>query len=155
MVHDHLHDTWIVEVFGLVEPLAQRAHSFPLGGEQRLHRVVDRRRGNERLIALHVHDEIRLERRRNFREPIGARGVIGARHHRDAAELVHDGGDFFVVGGDDDRVDASGVRGARPLVLDHRFAVDERERLARQARRPIARGNDSDDSGVTEGTCQF
>jgi hypothetical protein len=62
---------------------------------------------------------------------------------------------LFVIGGDHDRVDAASVGRATPHVLDHCSSVDEREWLARQSRRAIPGGNDSDDSGVMEGRCQF
>jgi hypothetical protein len=56
--------------------------------------------------------------------------MIGARHPHVAAETLHGAGDPEIVGRDDDLRDRMGGRHAAIDVLDHRAAIDERQRLA-------------------------
>ncbi len=112
--------------------------------------VVDGFGGKERQIALHVHENLALERRGDFSEPVGAGEVIGARHHRDAAECVHRARNALVVGGHDHGVDRARVGRASIDVFDHRTSVDFGEWLTGKTRRLVAGGDDGDDSSRTD-----
>jgi hypothetical protein len=69
-----------VAVRRVLDALAQRAHfQRRLAGEGR-HRLVYHVRLDQGLVALHVHDEITAQRRRDFRQPIGAT-LVGVRRH--------------------------------------------------------------------------
>jgi hypothetical protein len=49
----------------------------------------DGSRVNERLVALHVDDQVTVQPAGNLGEPVGAGGVVGARHRRAAAEFLN------------------------------------------------------------------
>ena len=69
--------------------------------------------------------------------------MIGAGHHRLAAGELDGAGDGEIVGGDDHPAEA-GLHRPAPDMDDHRVAVDVGERLARQAGRGHAGGNEDD-----------
>ena len=69
--------------------------------------------------------------------------MVAARHHRPAARGLDRRGDARVVGRHHDRADVGFDRPA-PDVDDHRLAADVGERLARQAGRSHACGNEND-----------
>ncbi len=75
--------------------------------------------------------------------------MVDPRQHRPAARRLDGGDDFRRVGGDQHRADV-GFRCATPDMDDHRLAVDVGERLAGQAGRAEA-GGDDDDRVVTIG----
>ena len=59
---------------------------------------------DERLVALNIHNGVEcteLAQRGDFRDPIGARGVIGGREHDFSAMLAYGVGDLVTVGCDD------------------------------------------------------
>jgi len=59
--------------------------SYPciLISNQRLNGIVDRQWRNQRLVALHIHNDVDVsQRRRNFRDPIRSATVIDASNHR-------------------------------------------------------------------------
>ena len=77
---------------------------------------VDHRRLDERLIALHVDDEIAVDASAgDLGEPIGAAAMARRRHAHVAAEGAHGVDDALVVGRDDHGVTcrASDWRGGR------------------------------------------
>src|SRR6185503_6761489 len=82
-----------------------------------------------------------LELRGSVGEAVGARKVVAARGHDLEAVLLHRVADAVVVGGD---VHGGGAaaRGALAHAHHHRLAGDIGERLARKARRAVARGDD-------------
>ena len=57
------------------------------GSAKRRDRFVDRPRIDQRLVALHVDDDVAVERRGDLGEPIGAGRMVGARQPHLAAEL--------------------------------------------------------------------
>ena len=69
--------------------------------------------------------------------------MIRAGHDRPAARRFDRAGDARVVGRDDDRPDL-GFDRAPPDMDDHRLAQDVGERLARQAGRSHARGDENE-----------
>ena len=115
------------------------------GSRERRDRFGDRARVDQRLVALHVDDDVAVERRGDLGQAIGAGRVIGARQPDVAAELGHAGGDAQIVGRDDDARHDGRRRGAPIHVLDHRTAVDVGERLAGESRRGESGGDDGDD----------
>ena len=94
----------------------------------------------------------RLERRGDFGEPIGARGVIGAasspRCRRTRPRRARLRSSSVATTTASTRR-ACAARGQTCSTIG--LAVDERERLAGKTRRPISSGNDGDDSGVNGG----
>ncbi len=112
--------------------------------------VVDGLGRKERQVALHVHENLAVERRGDFSEPVGAGEMIGARHDRDAAERVHRVRNALVVGGHDHGVDRARIGRTSIDVFDHRTSVDLGKRLAGKTRRLVAGGDDGDDSSRTE-----
>ncbi len=105
--------------------------------------LPDQRGVEQRLVALHVDDDLvvgEAQQLRGLGQAVGARRVIGARHaRRDAVRddrIAH----ALVVGGDDDARRAACQR-ALGHAHDHRLAGDVGQRLARQARRRVARRN--------------
>ena len=84
---------------------------------------------------------------RAFGEAIGAGRVVG-RGHRDAhAAVAQRVGDALVVGGDPDLARAGRERAARDM-QHQRLAAEQAQRLARQARGGVARGNGDDEIGA-------
>ena len=79
---------------------------------ERRDRLIDHSRVDQRLVALHVDDQLAVERDGDFGQPIGAAAMGGAGHPDFAAERLDRSSDPHVVGRDDDRVDRSGRRGA-------------------------------------------
>ena len=79
-------------------------------------------------------------------DAVGAGGMIGARHHRLAAGGLHGGRDLGRVGGDRHPAD-SGLLGPPQHVDDHRQAGDVDQRLAGQAGRGHAGGNQHQSAG--------
>ena len=58
---------------GSRNPVIQRRDVDLRVGGKRRDRFVDRPRVDQRLVALDVDDDVAVERRRHFREPVGAR----------------------------------------------------------------------------------
>ena len=104
--------------------------------------IVDHGRLDQRLVALHVDDEVDLRVCLcHLGESIGTRRMVGARQERLAAFRSHSIVDALVVRRHDHLLGL--LRAARTLqdAADHGLAADVGERLARQTRRRIARRN--------------
>ena len=107
---------------------------------------------DQRLVTLHIDDDA-LDRiaalRGDFGDAVGAGSMVVARQQRLMAMTSDSGSDVMVVGSDDDFGRAAG---ACPVgdVHHHRLAGDVEQRLARQPRRGVARGNDYDEFHVNE-----
>ncbi len=80
--------------------------------------------------------------------------MIGPRHDRTAAGLIHSRGNFGRVGGDHHRADCGLLRAAHDM-HDHRLAGDIGERLARQPGRGHAGGNEDQDIGHRGSACLY
>ena len=107
---------------------------------------VDRARIDQRLVALHVDDDVAVERRGDFGEPIGA-GLVcrlasaaPCRRTR-ATRVAMRRSSVATITRDTHRR----RRGAAIDVLDHRPAVDVGERLAGESCRGESGGDDGDD----------
>ena len=87
----------------------------------------------QRLVALHVDDDVARQVGGDFGDAIGAgavrRRASSARCRRTLARAA---AIALVIGGHDHRVDAARGRGAAIDVLDHRPAGDIGERFARK-----------------------
>ncbi len=118
-------------------------------GERRQH-VADIVRRDGREIALQIDHDLDLplgvEQLHRLKDPIRAGGVVGAGHDRLAAMRPHRGGDIGRVGRDRDPADLSGFRPAQHMD-DHRQAADIQQRLAGQAGRRHAGGNQHQSAG--------
>jgi hypothetical protein len=101
---------------------------------------------DERLVALHVDDDVAVERRGDFGESIGAGFVRGLGQPDLAAEIVDARRDAQIVGRDDDFGHGAGRFRAPIHVLDHRTAVEIGENFSGEPRRSVSGGDDGDDS---------
>ena len=119
---------------------------------QQLRHLVDDRRRNQRLVALHVHDDVGVgpaARRRDFGDAIACRRHACARSwpppRRNRARRWRCARRRWR------RCTSAAPRGARALVhpLQHGFAGQRQQRLARQARGIEARGNDDAESSFS------
>ena len=92
----------------------------------------DRDRGDQRLVALHVHDDLLVvpaEAARELRDPVRSTRVLRGRELGLRAERAAGRDDALVVGRDDHLARAAAQR--LPVdPLDHRLARDVLERLA-------------------------
>jgi len=112
--------------------------------EEGAHGGVDSDGINEGLVALNVDEDVARFMSRDFRDALGSRAVIGARHARVAAERL-DGVEYaLVVGGDEDGMDGVGAFGAFVDVLDHGFAREGDQGFAGKSHGGVA-GRDNDD----------
>src|SRR6185436_7151933 len=143
-VHHDLHHVWIAERGLVVDGVAGRGHARLRFFAEQISNLRDQARGNQRLVALHVHYDLvvpELELARRLREAIGARRMIRARHDRAMPMRLDDIEDALVVGRD---VHAGGAALRRALahVHHHRLAGEVGERLAREAAGRVARRDD-------------
>ena len=118
----------------------QRRHVGSRGTGEQFRNLAHEPRRQERLVALDVDDDLPVvpaEALGEFRNPIGAARVVGARHFHPCAVLAACRNDPFVIACNDHLARA---RTARLFVDpgDHRPARDIRECLARQAGGSIA-----------------
>ncbi len=145
-VDDDLDHVGVLEIRCIRDLVHRRAHRKLGIVQQGLHDLVDHPRVHERLVALDVDDDLHLQAAHHLGHPVGAGVVIRRSEHGLAAEALHGRHDPLVVGGHDDL--AEGLRAGRLLVhvLDHRLSQDLLQRLAGQARRCVARRDDSHDS---------
>jgi hypothetical protein len=143
-VDDHFHDVRIRELAGRGDPVVQRGHLQRSVGQERRHRFANRIGIDQWLVALHVDDDVAVERRGDFGQTIRRAVMIGARHPHLAAELLHGPRNPHVVGRDDDLRNRRRSGGAPVDVLDHRAAVYQRERLAGESAGGESRGDEGD-----------
>ena len=146
-VEDDLDDVRVLEVAALVDRVRHRAHHALAALGEQGGAGIDQRRLDQRLVALHVDDDLvvaQAERVARLGDPIAAVGMMRRRQQRSDAVRGAGRDDLGVVRGDDD------ARGPRPRGLlrdadDHRHAADVRERLARQASRRQPGRNEDDE----------
>ena len=111
---------------------------------KQLRDLVDDRRRNHRLIALHVHDDVRVApttRRRHFGDSVGTRDMGARGHGHVRAESPRGNRDAFIVRGNHHLRRTAGTR-ALVHPLQHGFAGEWQQCLARQSRGIETRGND-------------
>ncbi len=114
----------------VVEPTPERGHDQRAVGRKRAERLLDHRRVDQRLIALHVDNEIAIEGARDFGEAIGAGLVRWTRHADPATKRPHGGSHTLIVCGDHD-VAQRAARGCAAIhVLDERLARKVGEKLS-------------------------
>ena len=104
-------------------------------------------RGEGGQVALQIDHRIvltrRIDRLQRLEDPIGARGVVGAREHRAPAGALDCIGDRGLGAGDDHGADRRSF-GTLQHVHDHRPAGDIGERFTGQSLRGHARRNEHD-----------
>src|SRR5215510_9819797 len=132
-------------VFDRFDRLAGRAHDDRPVGEQGLEGGLDRRRLDQRLVALNVDDDLGVQPRRDFGKAVGPRRVIRRRHDRLDSRAGDGLKDAFVVRRDDHATDRSRLFGAFDDAQNHRFSADLYQWFAWQSGRGVAGGNDCDD----------
>ena len=139
-----LHDVGIAQLACASYRVASRCHGRvavcgEIGGD-----APDERGLDQRLIALHIDNDMRAgiaAPRDDFGNAIGAGGMPARGHDRLEAVAPGRVRDAPIIGGDEH------FRGAAPARLlgdahHHRLARNVRERLAREACRRVAGGND-------------
>jgi hypothetical protein len=141
--HD-FHDIPVVDFVCVGDPAPQRRHLDAGVAFERRNQLRDGLRLDERFVALDVDDDLAVEIRRDFGNPIESGAVLHARHADDPAEALHRLLDPGIIGGHDHRIHALRGRRAGVHVLDHRAAGDVGERFAWKACRLIAGGDDGD-----------
>ena len=111
---------------------------------QRIDGAIDRGRIDQGLVALDIHNYLRLQIMGDFGDTIGPRRMIGARHHDVKAGRARCISDARVVGRDN----RAGNRSSRGRALSNpnnqRFSVYQQQRLAGQTSRIVTSGNDCD-----------
>ena len=128
------------------DSLVKRRHRHRRIGDQRRDGLIDRPRIDQRLVALHVDDDVAVERFDHFSESIGAAlnawlsSAGRARRIRRRACAMRKSSVATITR------DTDGCRaGPAVYVFDHRLAVDVRERLAGETCRGESSGDDGDD----------
>ena len=100
-VDDHLDHVVVDQFGGLRDALVERRHLDRGVGQERRHNLIDGARIDQRLVALHVDDDVDVHAGDDFGEPIGAGLMRGFCEPHAAAEFVHARRDAEVVGRDD------------------------------------------------------
>jgi hypothetical protein len=131
--------------------VAQRRHQevgiVGQGGDD----LIDHLGLDQRLVTLHVDDDVAGELRRDFGDAVGAGAMIRPCHPGLAAERLDGPDNAFVVGGDEHAIDRPRPRRSQINVLDHRPAGDQGQRLTGEARRLEASRDDGDCGGMLRG----
>jgi hypothetical protein len=139
----HFHDVRVHDFFRAADHRAQRAQPNFLRRRHFRNQRVQRGGINQRLVSLHVDENIRVAAgkvRRDLRHALGPAAMLAARHHRFPAEGRHRVADARVVGGHDTmRPIVRACFHPLPDVLNHRLPGNRRQRLPRKPRRRIPR----------------
>ena len=106
-IDDDLHEVWVVEIGRVFDLSPECSDSCLRSIEHEADGGIDRVWRNQRLVALHVHDEFGWKFGGDFGEPIGGGLVVVAGHDGDAAEAIDGFSDAFVIGRDEIRVHAA------------------------------------------------
>ena len=141
-INDDLHHVWVVDIGRPDEQRPECAHDKGRVLIERFDRCVDGRRLDQRLVTLHVDDEIAVQVSGNLGDPVGAAQVMRSRHADDSAERLNHVRDPSIIGGDHDRSYAPCGRGAAVDVFDHGSPSDVGKRLARESRGVESSGYD-------------
>ena len=128
-IANDLHDVGVQIVRVMQNRRAERSDLQRGIRQQRRNGVLDHRRVEQWQVALHVHEYIARQIRRDFGQAIGSGAVIGARHTYGAAEGCDGIRDALVIGGDDHLANPARASRATVDVLDHRTTGDVGERL--------------------------
>ena len=137
-------DVGVLQLSRIGDPVIQRRDiDVRIGGERR-DRFVDRPRVDQRLVALYADNDVAVERRRHFRDAVGAARMVGARQTHLATESADGGRDAQIVGGDDDARHQTRLRRPPVDVFDHRTTVDVGERFSGEPCRAESGGDDGD-----------
>ncbi len=89
--------------------------------DQRQDGGIDRGRVDQRLVALNIHDDLRVLGRSHFGHAVGTRKVVGARHPHRRSERACGVEYALVVGGNDGAGEVAGLLGTLVDVLQHGF----------------------------------
>jgi hypothetical protein len=123
-IGENLDDVGIPPFFFLHDRRAHGALRERSVAPQRHNRLGDRRRMNKREIALYVHQPIRLDLARHFRQTVRAACVMHRGQHHFAAEGAHRVDNSLIVGCHHHAIQDSSLRRALVNMLDHRLAAD-------------------------------
>ncbi len=113
--------------------------------QQWLDRFVDHPRIDERLVALHVDDNISFHVYCRLRQTVRPAGAVRRSHYRVSAESVDGFADSVVIGRDPHIVDHAGFGCLLEDTLDHHLSQNRYQRLARQSHRSVPGRDHSDD----------
>lgn len=141
LIGDHLHRIGVLVVF--------RVHFRFAGGHfqigifrKSLGQVVDDLGRDHGFIPLDVDDHIHIfEIEGNFRQPVGAAGVVFRRHDGPAAKRMDAIQDPLVVSGHQHFIRDPGQCGPFIDPLDHGFAMDQSQGFPRQTSGPVTGRN--------------
>src|SRR6478672_9111728 len=127
---EHLNHVWVLPILHFIDRSAYGPHwDFPII-HQRLDGSRNRLRANERQISLNVDEPVCcFELPCDFRQPVGAAGVILRGPYDIAAKLFDGFLDSPIVGGDDDLIQQLRLGSIFINVLNHGLAADNRQRL--------------------------
>ena len=146
---DDLHDVRVQAFFLGVNFSSQRC-DIDRGVGKRAEHAADIVGQDGRKIALQIDDDFGLgpgiELAERLVNPVRSGRVIGARHHRFKAMGGHRGHNLGRVGGDRHAADLRGLRPAQHMD-DHRQAGNIQQRLAGQAGRCHAGGDQHQNAG--------
>ncbi len=152
MIEHDLDGVGIEELFGVPDRMARGGDRRPFRvGEQGRNRA-DQPRLDERLVALDVDDDgLRLEPETlgDLGDPVGAGGMIAARHHSLEPRPLDGVRDIAMIGRDIYPVGAALACALRDP-HDHRLAAEIGERFPRNARGREARRNDGGEMHTRE-----
>ena len=120
----------------------QRRHVGAWIIRQQFGEQIERRRFDERFVALKIDEQIGVDLLGDLGNAIRAAGMIAAGHHHAAAKRLDGGDDARIVGGDEDGRGALRLTGTFVDVLDEILAGFAQQRFAGQTRGSVAGGDD-------------
>ena len=143
-IHDDFRDIGIGQFRRVVDAPVQRGDLHRRIDTERRDELVHRPRIEQRLVTLHVDDDVAIQRGGDLGQTVRAGLVRRFREPHPPAECVHTRRNAQIVGGDDDLRHNRGRRHTPVHVLDHRTAVDIGESFPGKTRRSVSGGDDGD-----------
>lgn len=149
-VGDHLHDAFRVP-FGLVgQRPAERADFDRRVSQHGCDRGVDAVRIEQRLVALDVDHQATGQLGDDLGNAVGAAGMVGPRHDRNAADGLNSTRNALVIGRDERRVYLGGSGRPSVDVRNHRLAREVGENFSGEPRRVEPRGDNGEDRRLSQ-----
>jgi hypothetical protein len=127
-------DVRVALICRLGDSLAECGHLYAGVLGERRDDLGDHLRLDEWQISLHVHDDVAAQIAGDLRNTIGTGAMFRSRQSDTTAERFHSAGNTFVIGRDDNRIDAARLCGTPIHVLNHRPASNLGEDFSRKTR---------------------
>jgi hypothetical protein len=134
-VGDHLHHVGIADLARIFDALLQRTHPDIFIVEQRQNGGVNGGGIDQRFVALYVNNQFGCIGGCNFGYAVGTRDMVRARHTYRRAETACGRRYAFIVRGDGDTGQVTGLGCTFEDMLQHRLGADSSERFAWEAGR--------------------